>query len=155
MEKEIICNALSLFNAIWYYQILCFRCEGVFDDPFAPCFQCEDSLARNGMPEYSFRYHDRQAREFFRATAISRRVICRRGPGGRRRCVLRASRKAQLRQVGYGKSIEFVHRENYLSPEDLDLILYYIKLRKYIRRKYKRVLKLWTLMNLWTKNIKQ
>merc|ERR1719225_1288445 len=86
-------------------------CEGVNDDPFKPCFQCEDLRSRSELPYYAYSYIDRQSGEKFQVTRPSRRVVCRRGPAGRRRCRLRVSRAMQLRQTQYGPSLQFVQAE--------------------------------------------
>ena len=112
-----------------------YSCEGVNDDPFKPCFQCEDVTSRSELPYYAYSYIDRQSGEKFQVTRPSRRVVCRRGPAGRRRCRLRVSRAMQLRQTQYGPSLQFVQAEQYLSTDDLDILRYYVKLKRYLLKK--------------------
>ena len=112
-----------------------YSCEGVNDDPFKPCFQCEDVTSRSDLPHYAYSYIDRQSGEKFQVTRPSRRVVCRRGPAGRRRCRLRVSRAMQLRQAQYGPSLQFVQAEQYLSTDDLDIVRYYVKLKRYLLKK--------------------
>ena len=65
---------------------------------------------------------DRQAREAFEATRQSRRIICRRTQTGGRSCILRVARMMQLRQRTYGRTVQFLQSENYLSEEDINII---------------------------------
>ena len=109
--------------------------KGVNDDPYRPCFQCESFTARDEVPDYAFSYIDRQAGEKFQVTQPRRRVVCRRGPSGQRLCRLRISRAMQLRQTQYASSLQFVQAERYLSTDDLDILKYYKKLRRYLKRR--------------------
>ena len=92
-----------------------FRCVLPSDDPFIPCFGC-DSRRRIK------RYIDRQTNEMFLATAQSRRVICRSGIAGRRLCSVRVDRAMELRRVTYGRGLQFIQSEQYLSDEDISII---------------------------------
>ena len=112
-----------------------YRCAGVDDDIYRPCFQCEDITSRSGVPDYAYTYIDRQSGEAFQVTQPSRRVICRGPVAGRgRRCKLRISRAMQFRQTRYGSVLRFVQAERYLSTDDLDIVRYYKKLRYFLLR---------------------
>ena len=67
---------------------------------------------------------DRQSGEMFQATRQSRRVICGTGPNGGRRCRLRIDRAMQFRRITYGRAIQFIQSEQYLSNDDVDIIRY-------------------------------
>ena len=123
-------------------------CVDPMDDLFVPCFGCDNSFQTrhdnstnyygNSYEEniYPNGYHDYQnfierqtqetlnqgTQDTFQSTRQSRRVICRRTPAGARDCRLRVDRLIQLRQRSYGRSIQFVQNEEYLTQEDLDLI---------------------------------
>ena len=58
----------------------------------------------------------------FQATAQNRRVICSTGELGGRRCRLRIDRAMQLRRVSYGRALQFIHSEQYLGDDDVNLI---------------------------------
>ena len=58
----------------------------------------------------------------FLATAQSRRVVCRSGLLGRRACRIRVDRAMELRRVTYGRGLQFIQSEQYLSDEDLSII---------------------------------
>ena len=88
------------------------------------CLGCDPS-----DPYEHYGYHggpknkiNRQAGEVFQATSQSRRVVCGNGPDGRRRCRLRIDKSMQLRMVQYGRALQFIQSEQYLSDEDLELI---------------------------------
>lgn len=106
-------------------------CKGTDDDQFVPCFGCSDATERNGHPDYAYNYHDRQSGESFQVTRQSRRVICRRGIAGRRVCRLRVSRSIQLRMRTYGRALQFIQSEQYLSMDDIELVKYFQKLFTY------------------------
>lgn len=61
----------------------------------------------------------RQSGEVFQTTKQSKRIICK---NGRANCRLRVDRAAQLRQRSYNQSLQFVQSEQYLTPEDTDII---------------------------------
>ena len=98
------------------------------DDLFLACFGCDNSFQTRFPLQENF--IERQTQETlnpgthdtFQSTRQSRRVICRRTPAGARDCRLRVDRLIQLRQRSYGRSIQFVQNEEYLTQEDLDLV---------------------------------
>ena len=92
-----------------------FRCVLPRDDPFAACFGCGVEIRKK-------RYIDRQTNEMFFATAQSQRVVCRSGMLGRRACSIRVDRAMELRSVTYGRSLQFIQSEQYLSDEDISII---------------------------------
>ena len=106
------------------------------DDNYIPCFGCDTSssgILKTNFDHYGNFYPygfndeygnsiERQAREAFDTTRQSRRIICRRTPAGGRQCNLRVDRMMQVRQRTYGRAIEFVQNEEYLSEEDLNII---------------------------------
>ena len=68
---------------------------------------------------------ERQTNEFFQATSQKRRLICRNTNGirlARSQCRIRVDRMMQLRIETYGRVQQFVQSENYLSPEDINII---------------------------------
>ena len=65
---------------------------------------------------------DRQSGEMFQATRQSRRIICGTGTNGGRRCRLRIDRAMQFRRITYGRAIQFIQSEQYLSNDDVDII---------------------------------
>ena len=116
------------------------------DDLFVPCFGCDNSFQTtrldnstnyygnayeenfypNGYQDYEA-FIERQTQEsfneeIFQSTGQSRRVICRRTPAGARDCRLRVDRLVQLRSRTYGRSIQFLQNEEYLTQQDLDLV---------------------------------
>ena len=82
-----------------------------------------DETSKNGFYEYANNYHERQSGESFKVTNQSRRLICRRGA---RNCRLRVTRSIELRQRTYGRALQFVQSEQYLSLDDMDLIKYFL-----------------------------
>ena len=106
------------------------------EDPFRACFGCENAQAKTSYDHYGNYYPDgyqdyshnieRQTGERFQVTRQSRRVVCRIGPNGRRGCKLRIDRAMQIRVATYGKASQFIQSEQYLSPDDLDIIRYKI-----------------------------
>ena len=59
------------------------------------------------------------------ATAQKRRLICRNKRGGRvarSDCRIRIDRLMQIRAETYGRAQQFIQSENYLSPEDINII---------------------------------
>merc|ERR1719350_1314661 len=96
-------------------------CNEVGDDPFFPCFGCDDSTPRssfdrrngfqNGYEDESFEFKDRQSGETFKATRQSKRIICSRGNRTSRRCRLRASRAVEIRDMTYAQATQFVQAE--------------------------------------------
>ena len=92
-----------------------FRCVLPIDDPFAACFGCDIKIRKK-------RYIDRQTNEMFLATSQSRRVICRSGLLGRQICSIRVDRAMELRRVTYGRGLQFIQSEQYLSDEDISII---------------------------------
>jgi hypothetical protein len=115
-----------------YYLLYC-SCTSPNDDPFQSCFGCEDSERGNNRAGYGNIYIlDRQTGEEFQATSQNRRVVCTTGEAGGQRCRLRIDRAMQLRGVSYGRALQFIHSEQYLSDEDVDLIRRY----KFFKYKY-------------------
>lgn len=114
-------------NQRWWRQ----RCKGADDDEFAPCFGCRDETSKNGFYEYANNYHERQSGESFKVTNQSRRLICRRGA---RNCRLRVTRSIELRQRTYGRALQFVQSEQYLSLDDMDLIKYFLFFKLFFRK---------------------
>ena len=55
----------------------------------------------------------------FQTTRQSKRIVCR---NGRANCKLRVDRAMQLRQRSYNDTLQFVQSEQYLTPEDTDII---------------------------------
>ena len=106
-------------------------CNGKEDDIYRPCFGCEGFTARkvygddfDDAIEYNF--VDRQTAERFQATRQSRRLLCRQGRNGEPICRLRVSRLMQLRNRSFRRALEYVHAEQYLSPEDIDIFFRYL-----------------------------
>ena len=66
---------------------------------------------------------ERQSGESFRATQQRRRLIC---PRGSRTngvgCRIRASRAIEIRRLPYSRIQRFIHAEEYLSNDDLEII---------------------------------
>jgi hypothetical protein len=110
-------------------------CNGVRDDPFVPCFGCDNATPRSsfdkrngfkgGYQDEDYEFHDRQSGETFRATRQSRRIICPRGATSSRRCRLRASRVIQFRNLTYFRALSFVQSEQYLSSDDIQIIRFF------------------------------
>ena len=65
---------------------------------------------------------DRQTGQRFKATRQSRRKICRRDPAGARRCKLRVDRLLEVRKITYGRAVQIIQSEEYLSDEDIDIL---------------------------------
>ena len=107
-------------------------CIGPEDDPYRPCFECEGIQSRkvygdahfDNYLEYDF-LTSRQSNESFQATRQSKRVVCG-TENGNRRCRLRISRAIQLRGRSYARTQDFIQREQYLSEEDVELIIRYL-----------------------------
>ena len=101
-----------------------FRCVDPSDDPFKACFGCDREEFREDYSanDYYYSYVDRQTGETFQATAQNRRVVCTTGANGGQRCRLRIDRGMQLRGVSYGRALQFIHSEQYLGDDDVDLI---------------------------------
>ena len=109
------------------------RCVDPRDDPFRTCFGCEDDAAVNARShdpsyyDYAYNFIDRQSRQRFQVTRQRRRLICTRNAGGGgRSCKLRISRGMQLRTATYGRVQQFVQSEQYLSRDDIDIIIKYL-----------------------------
>ena len=92
-----------------------FSCNHPRDDPFAACFGCDIQIRKK-------RQIDRQTNEMFLATAQNRRVICRSGSLGRKNCSVRVDRAMEFRRVTYGRGLQFIQSEQYLSDEYISLI---------------------------------
>ena len=137
----IVASHIVLFQLKKHYFVItsifilhiCFcSCNGPEDDIFKPCFQCEGFSARQVYgDEYSdaieYDFFDRQSGERFQATRQSARVLCRRGANGQ--CIsprLRVNRGMQMRSRTYARALEFIHAEQYLSQEDVDLIFRFL-----------------------------
>ena len=110
-----------------------FRCNLPNDDPYTACFGCENEIPPtvfNRRKKHVYDYFefndniDRQTGEMFQATEQSRRVICGTGANGGQRCRLRIDKAMQFRRVTYGRAIQFIQSEQYLSDEDVDIIRY-------------------------------
>ena len=101
-----------------------FSCVMPEDDPFMACLGCDpvDDYHIDSKHHSSNKNIDRQAGEVFQATGQSRRVICGRDPDGNMRCRLRIDRAMQLRRVKYGRALQFIQSEQYLSDDDVELI---------------------------------
>ena len=105
------------------------------DDPFQPCFQCENAAQeRNfytqGGHQYlyarnRYNYLERQSGERFEATSQRRRIICPRGATTGSRCRIRVSRAIQFRRRSYSRTQGFVHAEEYISGDDLEIIRFF------------------------------
>ena len=102
------------------------------DDPFRPCFECNNADPRSSfytqqehhyvVRKHRYYYIKRQSREKFQATRQSRRIICRRGAREGRLCRIRISRAIQFRRKTYRRAQNFLHAEEYLSFDDLEII---------------------------------
>ena len=106
-------------------------CNGKEDDIYRPCFDCEGFTARqvygdNFDDAIEYNYVDRQTNERFQATRRSGRLLCRQGANGEPVCRLRVNRAMQLRNRSYRRALEFVHAEQYLSQEDIDILFVYL-----------------------------
>ena len=106
-------------------------CNGKEDDIYRPCFDCEGFTARQVYGDdfddaTEFHLVDRQTAERFQATRQSRRLLCRQGANGEPICKLRVNRAMQLRNESYRRVLEFVHAEQYLSQEDIDILFRYL-----------------------------
>ena len=112
-------------KVIIFFFLSFIRCVQPSDDPFRSCFGCDDELDRkDGKHGYShhYSYVNRQTGEEFQATSQSRRVVCGNVGTGGRSCRLRIDRAMQLRMVSYGKALQFIQSEQYLSDDDLSFI---------------------------------
>ena len=117
--------------------LLRFSCKGPEDDPFRPCFACEEFQARtvygahyNNSIEYDI--NSRQdGEDNFQATRQSKRLICSAGATTSAACRLRVSRGTQLRSRNYARAQSFVQSEQYLTDDDLEIIRYYRYYRYY------------------------
>ena len=59
----------------------------------------------------------------FQATQQSRRVICgTTASGNGQNCRLRIDKAMQFRRVTYGRAIQFIQSEQYLSDEDMEFL---------------------------------
>ena len=102
------------------------------DDPFRPCFDCNNADARSSFytqkrhqyigRKHNYYYIERQSRETFEATSKSSRIICPSVAEGVRLCRIRISRAVQFRRKTYRRAQKFVHAEEYLSFDDLEII---------------------------------
>ena len=102
------------------------------DDPFRPCFDCNNADARSSFytqerhqylgRKHHYYYIERQSRERFEATSQSRRIICPSVAEGVRLCRIRISRAIQFRRKPYRRAQKFLHAEEYLSFDDLQII---------------------------------
>ena len=99
------------------FYIFYFRCISAEDDPYKSCFGCDQSNF-----ESFYNHIDRQTGEMFQSTSQSRRVICGAGTSGRRRCRLRIDKAMQFRRITYGRAIQFIQSEQYLSDEDMEFL---------------------------------
>ena len=108
---------------IWIFWNL--RCNLTNEDPFRACFGCSNEIDRSSYEHFIYQTNiDRQTGEMFQATKQSRRVICGTGPQGKQRCRLRIDRAMQFRRVSYGRAIQFIQSEQYLSNDDVDIVRY-------------------------------
>ena len=102
------------------------------DDPFRPCFDCNNADAKSSFytqegnqyvgRKHHYYYIERQNREIFEATSQSRRIICPRVADGGLLCRIRISRAIQFRRKPYRRAQKFVHAEEYLSFDDIEII---------------------------------
>ena len=106
-------NILFCFN---------FRCVDPADDPFMACLGCDEVKYDHYGYHTDTNHIDRQTGEVFQATSQSRRVICQTGEQGGQKCRLRIDRSMQMRNVKYGRALQFIQSEQYLGDEDVDLI---------------------------------
>ena len=111
-----------------------YSCSEVGDDPFVPCFGCDNGTPRSSFDrrndpdaddKQNFGFTDRQSAEGFRVTAQQKRIICRRGSTTGRSCRIRASRAAEIRRLGYQQNLRFIQAESYLSQDDIDIIRFF------------------------------
>ena len=114
---------------------LFYSCTLPSDDPFRSCFGCEDNANRKNYQHQKINsYIDRQTGEMFQATSQNRRVICIRGSEGGQRCRLRIDRAMQFRGISYGRALQFIHSEQYLGDDDVNLIRYYYAKKLFYHR---------------------
>ena len=124
-------HQFGIHNIFLLYIFHC-SCNGPEDDRYRPCFQCEGFSARQVYGDqfsdaFEFNFIDRQSGERFQATRQSARVLCRQGPNGQCQFPrLRVNRAMQLRSRTYARALEFIHAEQYLSQEDVDLIFRFL-----------------------------
>ena len=119
--KHTLTNINRLIAVIEIFHPSHFSCVMPEDDPFMACLGC-DPVDDYHIDSKHDRNIDRQAGEVFQATGQSRRVICGRDPDGNMRCRLRIDRAMQLRRVKYGRALQFIQSEQYLSDDDVELI---------------------------------
>ena len=111
-------------------QFLYYRCTGPNDDPYRSCFGCENAAIRIDSDLYDSYYEtfnnfiDRQSGERFQVTRQSRRLVCRGRATGGRICSLRIDRAMQLRQTSYARVQQFVQSEQYLSDDDVNILIF-------------------------------
>ena len=116
--------------------VLLYSCNDFGDDPFVPCFGCDNATPRNSFDRRhgfknandnsDFLFMERQSGESFRATRQSRRLIC---PRGSRTngvgCRIRASRAIEIRQLPYSRIQKFIQAEEYLSGDDIEILRFF------------------------------
>ena len=133
---HIICIILHISIYILICILLSYSCNDFGDDPFVPCFGCDNATPRNSFDgrhgfknanhKSDFLFMERQSGESFRATQQRRRLIC---PRGSRTngvgCRIRASRAIEIRQLPYRRIQKFIHAEEYLSDDDLEILRFF------------------------------
>ena len=105
------------------------------DDPYQPCFQCNNAAENSRFHRWDeYRYFgksrndyflERQIGETFEATSQSRRIICPESARDGRICRIRVSRAIQFRGRSYLRTRRFVHGEEYLGSDDLEIIRFF------------------------------
>ena len=125
---------LLRFSSLGANNEISYSCSEVGDDPFVPCFGCDNGTPRSSFDrrndpdaddKQNFGFTDRQSAEGFRVTAQQKRIICRRGSTTGRSCRIRASRAAEIRRLGYQQNLRFIQAESYLSQDDIDIIRFF------------------------------
>ena len=111
------------------------RCDAFMDDPYQPCFQCNNAAENSRFHRWDeYRYFgksrndyflERQIGETFEATSQSRRIICPESARDGRICRIRVSRAIQFRGRSYLRTRRFVHGEEYLGSDDLEIIRFF------------------------------
>ena len=102
-----------------------YSCTSSSDDLYRSCFGCENESQNIYYAHQRQSFHtyiDRQTGEMFQATTQSRRVLCNQGAQGNRRCRLRIDKAMQFRRVSYGRAVQFIQSEQYLTNDDVDII---------------------------------
>ena len=129
----IIRKYWNFFGSIIYNWIF-HSCNSLEDDPFVPCFGCDDNAPRRSFDRRNdphanetrgFVFKNPRSGERFWASRKIKRIICRIGSTTTRRCRLRVSRAVQIRRLPYIRVLKFVQAEEYLSEDDIDIIRFF------------------------------